>query len=215
MWFFYFARITHEARHRRTYRGPPPDVPGFTEIASFFAICVWLVPLFLFLSLSANDNALPLSVAEPGSPSIVGISRIGRTRVSLIRSIFSLFSFDIFPRVRSRASRKDTSEGLIAPRSPKPQSPVPPPTPPMPSSSPRLSGSHSPMLPGTSRYNHMPPPSPGSVLRFHEFESNLSTNVVFKLGTPPNRRPGAPIRRQTTDTMNSGRRVKPSVAPDD
>ncbi|RDB20112.1 Protein SVP26 [Hypsizygus marmoreus] len=61
LWFFYFARITQEARHHRTYRGPAPDVPGFTEIASFFGMCVWLAPLFLFLSLSANDNALPVS----------------------------------------------------------------------------------------------------------------------------------------------------------
>lgn len=29
------------------------------DIAAFFGICVWFVPLFLFLSLSANDNALP------------------------------------------------------------------------------------------------------------------------------------------------------------
>ncbi len=67
MWFFYFARITQEARHRahRSYRGPPMahPVPNFGEIATFFGICVWLVPLFLFLSLSANDNALPLNAA--------------------------------------------------------------------------------------------------------------------------------------------------------
>lgn len=36
-------------------------VPNFGEIATFFGICVWLAPLFLFLSLSANDNALPLN----------------------------------------------------------------------------------------------------------------------------------------------------------
>ncbi|PFH51389.1 hypothetical protein AMATHDRAFT_142684, partial [Amanita thiersii Skay4041] len=64
IWFFYFARITHEARYLRSYHSPAPNVPGFTEIASFFAICVWLVPLFLFLSLSANDNALPISAGE-------------------------------------------------------------------------------------------------------------------------------------------------------
>lgn len=35
------------------------------DVAAFFAICVWFVPLFLFLSLSANDNALP-SFGESG-----------------------------------------------------------------------------------------------------------------------------------------------------
>lgn len=65
IWFFYFARITNEARHVRTYRTKGAEVPGFTEIASFFAICVWYTPLFLFLSLSANDNALPVTSGMP------------------------------------------------------------------------------------------------------------------------------------------------------
>lgn len=29
------------------------------DIASFFGLCVWLVPFTYFISLSANDNALP------------------------------------------------------------------------------------------------------------------------------------------------------------
>lgn len=29
------------------------------DIATYFGICVWLVPFYLFLSLSANDNVLP------------------------------------------------------------------------------------------------------------------------------------------------------------
>ena len=65
IWFFYFARITSEARHSRLYRGVQPDPPGFSEIASFFAVCVWYAPLFLFLSLSANDNALPMTAGKP------------------------------------------------------------------------------------------------------------------------------------------------------
>ncbi|KAJ7648499.1 transmembrane adaptor Erv26, partial [Mycena rosella] len=63
LWFFYFARLSQDARHSRSFRGAPPPkgVPGFSEIATFFGICVWAAPLFLFLSLSANDNALPLT----------------------------------------------------------------------------------------------------------------------------------------------------------
>ncbi len=65
-WFFYFARMTAEARHSKVYRGiTRHDVLSFTEIASFFGICVWLAPLFLFLSLSANDNALPVTAGKP------------------------------------------------------------------------------------------------------------------------------------------------------
>lgn len=64
VWFFHFAKITQDARHkaRNPYRGPAASekVPGFADIATFFGLCVWLAPLFLFLSLSANDNTLPM-----------------------------------------------------------------------------------------------------------------------------------------------------------
>lgn len=67
-WFFHFAQKAQEAKK---YRGPKyryggnkisaaAEVePAFVDVAAFFAICVWFIPLFLFLSLSANDNALP------------------------------------------------------------------------------------------------------------------------------------------------------------
>ena len=31
----------------------------FVDVAAFFGICVWLIPFAYFISLSANDNALP------------------------------------------------------------------------------------------------------------------------------------------------------------
>lgn len=34
-------------------------------IASYFGICVWLVPFALFVSLSAGDNVLPTMGTEP------------------------------------------------------------------------------------------------------------------------------------------------------
>lgn len=68
LWFFHFARISQDARHNRAFRGAPlpKGVPGFTEIATFFGICVWAAPLFLFLSLSANDHALPTTTGAAG-----------------------------------------------------------------------------------------------------------------------------------------------------
>jgi hypothetical protein len=43
-----------------------PRVPTFTEIASYFGLCVWLIPFALFVSLSANDNVLPtMGMSEP------------------------------------------------------------------------------------------------------------------------------------------------------
>lgn len=38
--------------------------PTFTEIASYFGICVWLVPFALFVSLSAGENVLPSMGSE-------------------------------------------------------------------------------------------------------------------------------------------------------
>lgn len=185
IWFFHFARITNEARHLRTYRGLTVDVPSFIEIASFFGLCVWLAPLFLFLSLSANDNALPMSALEPSSPSVGGFSsqqvpQRQQHHVSLIRSIFYFFSFDSIPRMRPRPSRKNTSEGIIAPRSP---APIPSPLPNRPSS-PLIRSSYS-----------GPPRSPGP--RAQELDVHLSPNTNFRLDTPP-RRPAPPIRRTTT-----------------
>lgn len=34
-------------------------------IASYFGLCVWLVPFSLFVSLSAGDNVLPTMGTEP------------------------------------------------------------------------------------------------------------------------------------------------------
>jgi hypothetical protein len=64
LWFFHFAKAAHDARQRaqRAYGRPvqaAAPAHGFAEIATFFVLCVWLAPLFLFLSLSSNDSALP------------------------------------------------------------------------------------------------------------------------------------------------------------
>lgn len=39
-------------------------MPTFTEIASYFGVCVWLVPFALFVSLSAGENVLPSMGSE-------------------------------------------------------------------------------------------------------------------------------------------------------
>ncbi|KAH9959681.1 transmembrane adaptor Erv26-domain-containing protein [Russula dissimulans] len=65
MWFFHFVRVTHEARQaaHKAYRGGPVvKVPTLGDMVTFFGLCIWLTPLFLFLSLSTNDNMLPTSV---------------------------------------------------------------------------------------------------------------------------------------------------------
>lgn len=51
-----------------------PEIPTFTEIASYFGICVWLVPFALFVSLSAGENVLPSMGSEYATGGSVGTS---------------------------------------------------------------------------------------------------------------------------------------------
>ncbi|KAG7096723.1 hypothetical protein E1B28_004136 [Marasmius oreades] len=174
MWFFYFAQLTQDARNYR-YRGRAgPQVPSFTEVATFFGLCVWLVPLFFFLSLSANDNALPTSLSTPGTPSLTATQHTKQPRISLFRSLLSFTSL-LPASIRPKDSRMP--EGLIAP----PQSPVPFLRPQSMSSSSFRGSQHS----------MTPPRSP--IIRQGSLES--SPPSTFRSGTPPLRKPGLTMRR--------------------
>ncbi|CAK7267938.1 erv26 super protein [Sporothrix epigloea] len=60
VWFRYFSSAQQRAyTNMSSYYDSPTDMPTFTQIASYFGICVWLVPFALFVSLSASDNVLP------------------------------------------------------------------------------------------------------------------------------------------------------------
>ncbi|KAF5359058.1 hypothetical protein D9758_004792 [Tetrapyrgos nigripes] len=163
MWFFYFARVTQEAKHQRYRAGPHVHAHSFAEIATFFGMCVWLVPLFLFLSLSANDNALPTS--SEGSPSMV--PKQLQPRVSLFRSIFSF--------IPGISSKRGASDGLIASSSPSLGTYHTPPSP-----NPYLSNPTN--LPRSPSFDG-PPRSP-AMRASSTFDSQSSH---FQLGTPPRR----------------------------
>jgi len=70
LWFQHFShppRPSYDYNYRSQQRPPPVvDFPSFGEISAFFGICVWLVPFSLFVSLSAGENVLPSSTADPG-----------------------------------------------------------------------------------------------------------------------------------------------------
>ncbi|KAF1950418.1 DUF396-domain-containing protein [Byssothecium circinans] len=62
VWFRHFsAPPTHHSSYPYTR---DPSIPTFTEIASYFGLCVWLVPFALFVSLSAGENVLPSMGSE-------------------------------------------------------------------------------------------------------------------------------------------------------
>ena len=54
--------------------------PSFTEIASYFGVCVWLVPFALFVSLSAGENVLPSMGSEYATGDRNGAMSHGRRR---------------------------------------------------------------------------------------------------------------------------------------
>lgn len=60
MWYRHFTALQKDAvSNMSSFYDTPDNMPTFTEIASYFGICVWLVPFALFVSLSASDNVLP------------------------------------------------------------------------------------------------------------------------------------------------------------
>lgn len=63
-WFKHFSAAQQRSYTRMSNIYDQPDVPSFTEIASFFGLCVWLIPFALFVSLSASDNVLPTMGTE-------------------------------------------------------------------------------------------------------------------------------------------------------
>ena len=75
----------------------------FSQVLGYFAICVWLVPLAFFVSLSANDNVLPTTAERQplvdGSDDLVSsyfLRRTGR-KIGLL-SFFNYARESILPQ---------------------------------------------------------------------------------------------------------------------
>lgn len=63
IWFNYFNNpYIPTINERLNENFKLPYYPNFTEIASFFAILIWLFPFALFISISSNENGLPISI---------------------------------------------------------------------------------------------------------------------------------------------------------
>ncbi|BCR97655.1 uncharacterized protein AKAW2_30974S [Aspergillus luchuensis] len=78
LWFRHFSQPLPSSRGASSWRQPyqvnVEDMPTFTEVASYFGLCVWLVPFALFVSLSAGDNVLPTMGSEYATGDRVPIS---------------------------------------------------------------------------------------------------------------------------------------------
>ena len=71
LWFNYFSQPPPQRASSTNWRQPYQpqfdfdyDLPSFTEVASYFGLCIWLVPFALFVSLSAGENVLPSMGSE-------------------------------------------------------------------------------------------------------------------------------------------------------
>jgi hypothetical protein len=71
-WFRHFSAAQQRSYSRLNNMYDQPEIPSFTEIASYFGLCVWLIPFALFVSLSASDNVLPTMGTEQPSSSTDG-----------------------------------------------------------------------------------------------------------------------------------------------
>ncbi|BEJ11946.1 hypothetical protein CspHIS471_0204060 [Cutaneotrichosporon sp. HIS471] len=134
LWFFYFAGIAQEAKRARAARyryaqHAVRDAPSFMDVAAFFATCVWFIPLFLFLSLSANDNVIPsFDTSAPASPmgSTVDLTQTDRPTspgrrlmgASLVKTVLN-------PIISLLPSGRRSNHGIIAPPTPRAMSPGP------------------------------------------------------------------------------------------
>ena len=92
VWFKHFSHHQERAyQNMASYYDTPDDVPSFTEIASYFGLCVWLVPFSLFVSLSASDNILPTMGSEPsssaGSGGMGGAGAAGRRGQGMAKAL--------------------------------------------------------------------------------------------------------------------------------
>ncbi|SCU99998.1 LAME_0G06876g1_1 [Lachancea meyersii CBS 8951] len=63
LWFRHFNDTEVPPQFRYDPNYIPRRRASFTEVASFFGVCVWFVPFALFVSLSAGENVLPTTTA--------------------------------------------------------------------------------------------------------------------------------------------------------
>lgn len=64
LWFRHFSTPPARTNYYPYNTSRDYSIPTFTEIASYFGLCVWLVPFSLFVSLSAGENVLPSMGSE-------------------------------------------------------------------------------------------------------------------------------------------------------
>lgn len=258
-WFFYFAeraRETANTTRRPSYRSGSQWDPNryghgnryvglrelsFMDVATFFGVCVWLVPFFLFLSLSANDNVLPsqgdltphiktTAASDTGSPEMTPAdgtsSRISGLQIrtqALQRSSILKVALDpiinLIPRIGSAKFRSSRSQrnGLIA--SPTPSAP---PSPSLygGSTTPAYFGNAGPFSPSNVIVNGMSGYDSSSLSPQTPFNNRFGDSAALRAAasTPQLRSPPVPKRSATSpvstmSALQSNTQTTPTRSP--
>lgn len=113
--YFWFREFGRMQKNRQAI--------SFGQVASFFGICVWLVPFSLFVSLSAGDNTLPSMATIPTTPSASSDERSGyglgqsrRRAGGLVKTTYSWIGDQLQPVLQSFGITKGDDEVLAAHR---------------------------------------------------------------------------------------------------
>jgi hypothetical protein len=82
LWFRHFSKPLPPSANnwRQPYGVNYEEMPSFSEVASYFGLCVWLVPFALFVSLSAGENVLPSMGSEYVTGERVNTAGLGHSR---------------------------------------------------------------------------------------------------------------------------------------
>lgn len=114
LWFRHFSNPkipTIEERLAPDYK--PPHIPSFSEVASFFGICIWLVPFCLFISLSANENTLPSNLNDLHRFEHKDDDLPKKRGINLVKIVVGLVREKVFQVARFFGKELDRESGRI------------------------------------------------------------------------------------------------------
>ncbi|SCU98532.1 LAMI_0F15126g1_1 [Lachancea mirantina] len=90
LWFKHFNDNEIPPQFRFDPNYIPRRRASFSEVASFFGICIWFIPFALFVSLSAGDNVLPTTtagLAKKTDESVTNAPKFRKKATGLVRVV--------------------------------------------------------------------------------------------------------------------------------
>ncbi|CAD7012782.1 protein TEX261 isoform X1 [Ceratitis capitata] len=73
----------------------------FMQVLAYFTICLWMVPISLFVSLNANDNVLPTTINDSAGQDVV-TNYFNRGKKQGLLSLFSYAKDSLLPTQKKK-----------------------------------------------------------------------------------------------------------------